>query len=188
MITLELRRHSVKDGVGGYAIGPRGYDLARQVGVELRGRNFTHFFVSPLWRTQQTLAAMAEGAEDFDLQFGPFLFPPHVRATEHDGMALWGGVCKEAEQEGEDMYAAVRQVAPQVVLDIARDGGRLFREWAEALPHNASVLVIGHSPYLEMIVEDVTGIALRAFAPCEGATLAWDGRVWTLVRECRLRS
>lgn len=62
MKTIEFRRHSIKDGTGNYMIGPNGYAFARRVGErQLRDRGFTHFFVSTLWRTRQTLAAFAEG-------------------------------------------------------------------------------------------------------------------------------
>ncbi len=130
---------------------------------------------------------MAEGALDFALQFGPSMFPPHPRATEQDAMGLWMGVCRQAEQEGEDMFQAVREASPEMVLDIARDGGRLFREWAETLPPESNVLAIGHSPYLEMIVEDVTGVVLSALAPCEGVRMSFEQGIWTLLEECRIK-
>lgn len=69
MKIIECRRHSIKDGTGGYMVGPKGYAFARRVGeAHLRGRDFSHYYVSTLWRTHQTLAAFAEGAGDLDAQ------------------------------------------------------------------------------------------------------------------------
>lgn len=108
MKTIEFRRHSIKDGTGGYMIGPQGYAFARRVGeAQLRGRGFRHFFVSSLWRTHQTLAAFAEGAGDFDLKRVPEFDPFFLAAEpEEDAIMLWRGACHIAELAGQDMMSA----------------------------------------------------------------------------------
>lgn len=177
MKTIECRRHSVKDGTGGYMLGPKGYAFARRVGEhQLRGRDFSHFYVSTLWRTHQTLAAFAEGAGDFDLkrapEFDPFF---QIAESEEDAIALWHGVCHAAEMAGEDMMAASMRYEKNRVDRIARLVTDAFRAWVAALPEDANVLMVGHSPLLEFVPYGLFGVVLPALRECNGFRIVEEG-------------
>ncbi len=177
MKIIEFRRHSVKDGTGGYMLGEKGYALARAVGEkQLRGQDFSHFFVSPLWRTHQTLAAFAEGAGDFDLKFAPAFDPFHKVVAEHeDAICLWHGVCRLAEMAGEDMMLASLTQEKDRVDRIAKLATDAFVAWIETLPEDAHVLVVGHSPLLEFLPYGLLGTVIPALKECNGFRLTHDG-------------
>lgn len=176
MKTIEFRRHSIKDGTGNYMLGPEGYAFARRVGErQLRGRGFTHFFVSTLWRTHQTLAAFAEGAGDFDIrrvpEFDPFFM---IAEGEEDAIALWHGACRIAELAGQDMMTASLQYEKARVDNVARLVMDAFRTWLAALPDGANVLMVGHSPLSEFVPYGLFGVVLPGLRECNGFRIIED--------------
>lgn len=160
---IECRRHSIK--LRG-RIGPDGHAFARAVGArQLRGRGFTAFYASHLWRTHQTLAAFDEGAGDFALYFTPvpyefFLDWPELRD-------LWQG-CHAASKRGEDMLLAAFSLDRKLSEHAAKEGARKFRQWVARLPEDAKVLLVGHSPYLELVLYGLTGHVIPALKECQG--------------------
>ncbi|NBS41486.1 phosphoglycerate mutase family protein [bacterium] len=177
MKTIEFRRHSIKDGTGGYMLGSHGYAFARRVGEkQLRGRGFTHFFVSTLWRTHQTLAAFAEGAGDFDIkrvpEFDPFF---EISGKEEDAIALWHGACRTAEMAGLDMMSESLQYEKTRVDNVARLVVDAFRPWLAGLPDGANVLMVGHSPLSEFVPYGLFGVVLPGLRECNGFRLIEDG-------------
>jgi len=170
---FEFRRHSIKDGPTGREIGPNGYALARAVGrAQLRGRAFDRYFVSVFWRTQQTLAAFAEGAGDFALKLGPELLPIYLDWPEL--RQLWH-VCRQAELRGEDLMRAALLHDEALTRRAATEAGRLFGQWSGAFPDGAKVLIVGHSPYLEFIPFGLLGAQLSSLKECQGYRLLVDG-------------
>lgn len=176
MKTIEFRRHSIKDGTGGYMLGPQGYAFARRVGeAQLRGRGFSHFFVSSLWRTHQTLAAFAEGAGDFDLMRVPE-FDPMFQITEgeYDAIELWHGACRIAEMAGQDMMAASLQYEKTRVDALAQLVVGAFRPWIDSIPEGSTVLFVGHSPLSEFVPYGLFGTVLQALRECDGFRIVED--------------
>ncbi len=178
---LEFRRHSLKDGPTGREIGPHGYDLARAVGhAQLRGRGFNRFFVSVFWRTQQTLAAFAEGAGDFAPEVGAELSP--IYADWPELRPMWR-YCRQAEKRGEDLVLAALRHDERLARRAAAEAGRLFMAWSATLPDGAKVLTVGHSPYLELIPFGLLGVQLPSLRECEGFRLLVEGPGVTLDAE-----
>ncbi len=176
--TFEFRRHSIKDGPGGDVIGPRGYALARSIaGQDLRGRDFGGFFVSSYWRTVQTMAAFAEGAGDFALKFQPDPAPIYLDWPEL--RPLWRA-CRQAELRGEDLLQAALQHDAALTRRAAAAVADRFRQWACSVDDGRNYLVVGHSPYLEMLVLGLFGLTLASLRECRGFRVAFDGRVFEL--------
>lgn len=168
MKIIELRRHGRKTAPGDAPLSEEGVAHATQMGWEaLHGKDFTQFFVSPLVRTTQTLEAFARGAGDFRLQ-DVAIFPPHAVSELPDAMELWNGPCHEAEKRGEDMLTCALASSPQVAKRIADASAKAFRDWIATLPENARVLVVHHSPFLELMVYGLFGVRLPQLQPLEG--------------------
>ncbi len=180
MRSVFLYRHSKKVGHGDVHLSDEGIKLARQLGEDqLRGHRFTHFFVSSRQRTLDTFAALRDGAGDFpDRQ--PEVFPLHsqVFSTE-DAMQLWEGVCNAAEQKGEDMLLAALQKDTVRAQRLSKQAGEAFRTWINALPEAAQVLVIDHSPAIELIVLNLFGITLTQLQPCDGVKIVENDGTFT---------
>jgi len=176
--TFEFRRHSIKDGPGGNAIGPHGYALARLIGSqELRGRDFNGFFTSTYWRTVQTMAAFAEGAEDFVLKFQPELAPIYL---EWPGLKPLWHACHLAEMRGEDMLQTALHHDEALTRRAAEAVADRFKQWACSLDDGMRCLIVGHSPYLEMLVLGLFGLELPGLKECRGFRIVFDGRVFEL--------
>lgn len=176
--TFEFRRHSIKDGPTSAAIGPKGYAFARAVGAaQLRGRAFNAFFTSGFWRTQQTLAAYAEGAGDFRIKFTPQSPPIYVERS--DVWELWR-ICREAEIRGEDMMTAALAHDGGLVHHLASEVAALFRTWAATFDGVTHALVVGHSPHMEILAFGLSGTVLPGLKECEGIRIAFDGGAATV--------
>lgn len=176
--TFEFRRHSIKDGPTSAAIGPKGYAFARAVGAaQLRGRGFNAYFASGFWRTQQTLAAYAEGAGDFRIKFTPQSPPIYVERS--DVWELWR-ICREAEIRGEDMMAAALAHDGGLVRHLSSEIAAMFRAWSAAFDGGAHVLIVGHSPHMEILALGLSGSVLPGLKECEGVRVALDGGVATV--------
>ncbi len=174
-IVFEFRRHSIKDGPARGMIGPRGWSFAREVGRrQLRGKGFTHFFGSTLWRTHQTLAAFDEGAGDFHCKWTP----------EHAGfyvelpglMELWKA-CAIGAKRGIDMMQTALTHDPELADRAAKACAAKFGEWLPSFPDGAHVLVVGHSPNMELLALGLTGLVMPGLSECRGfrLTLGGDG-------------
>lgn len=181
MKNIYLLRHSTKVTVGDSALSREGLELAKNVGLtKLLGKQFTHLYVSPLSRSIDTLKALAEGAGDFPKQ-EPSIFPPHSVSITLDGMALWEGVCHEAEKAGQDMMRAAMTKDKDRAEKIASKGGAAFKEWLASIPDGSNVLVVHHSPFLELIAYNLFGEVLRQLQPCEGFRVIEENGVLTLL-------
>jgi len=172
-IVFEFRRHSIKDGPARGMIGPRGWRLAREVGRrQLRGKGFTHFFGSTLWRTHQTLAAFDEGAGDFRFK----------RTPEHAAfyvdlpglMELWKA-CADGAKRGIDMLQTALTRDPELADRTAKACAGKFRAWLPSFPDGARALIVGHSPNMELLALGVTGIIMPGLSECQGFRLTVDG-------------
>lgn len=171
--TFEFRRHSIKDGPTSAAIGPKGYAFARAVGAEqLRGRAFNAFFASGFWRTQQTLAAYAEGAGDFRIKFTPQSPPIYVERS--DVWDMWR-ICREAEIRGEDMMAAALAHDGGLVRQLSTEVAALFRSWSATFDSGTHALIVGHSPHMEILALGLSGSVVPGLKECEGIGIALDG-------------
>lgn len=174
MKSIEFRRHSVRDGATGHLVGPLGMKLARLVGEQqLRGRAFTSFTVSFLWRTTQTMVGFDEGAGDFK---PPRHLAPQVSLHEHrsikdDAMGLWYGPGRKAKAEGRDMLLAALEEEPAATNVLAADYKQIVLAWLDSLPENTRALVVGHSPALEILAYGVTGITIPQLQFCDGFRL-----------------
>lgn len=166
---IEIRRHSIKDGAKHGTIGSKGYALARAVGEQqLRGKRFNAYFASNLWRTHQTLAAFDEGAGDFAIYLTPK--QPDIYLSWPELPTLWRG-CHAASERGEDMVLAALDLNRDLAERVAAEGARLFREWTSALPENAKALLVGHSPYLELICFGMHNVVIPGLKECQGFRL-----------------
>lgn len=177
--TAQLRRHSIKDGVVGGTIGLNGFALSRAVGrKQLRGCKFTHCFASDLWRTHQTLAGFSEGAGDLPIYFTPR--QPDIYLIEWPELiGLWQK-CHKAAKRGEDMLQAAFAEDRDLVERAAIAGAQKFRAWVETLPEDANVLVVGHSPYMEILIYGLTGIVIPALKECQGVRVRFDDTLGTV--------
>ena len=172
-IVFEFRRHSIKDGPARGMIGPRGWALAREIGRrQLRGRDFTHFFGSTLWRTHQTLAAFDEGAGDFRCKRTPEHAAFYVELPGL--MELWKS-CAIGAKQGIDMMQTALSRDPELADRTAKACAERFREWLPSFPDGARVLVVGHSPNMELLALGVTGQIMPGLSECRGFRMAVDG-------------
>lgn len=57
----------------------------------------------------------------------------------------------------------------------AAEGSRRFREWGATLGADADVLVVGHSPYMELVLRGLTGHTIPALKECQGFRVHADG-------------
>lgn len=181
MKTIELRRHSIKSGPGDSNLSQAGIAFAERVGeLALRNRNFTHLLVSSLQRTGDTMAAFARGAGDFSMtETGLFLTNPDVFGTEN-ALQLWHGVCYQAELAGEDMMTAILTQDKTEAERITADATTQFRLWLDSLSVDAQVLVIHHSPSLELLAYGLFGVVLPQLQPCDGFRITIRGEQLTL--------
>jgi phosphohistidine phosphatase SixA len=177
-VEFEFRRHSIKDGPAKGMIGPKGFALARDVGrLQLRNRGFTHFFASSLWRTHQTLAAFDEGAGDLRFKATP----------EHAGfyldwpelMVLWR-VCADGANRGEDMLQTALFHDPALANRTVVAVAEKFREWAKSFPDNSRILVVGHSPYMELIPVGLLNVIIPGLKECQGFRITVYGDLYTV--------
>ncbi len=172
-IEIEFRRHSIRDGANPQMIGPLGYKLTRLAGEhQLLGKNFSHFFVSPLYRTHQTLAAFAEGAQDFDLKYAPPVAPLNVVSS--DTQILWK-TCWEASKNGVDLMGAAFSTHAEIAEKVAVSMTDLFKTWSSEFADNSRILVVGHSPALELMLYGATGIKIPSLSFCEGFRIIKKG-------------
>lgn len=157
--TIEIRRHALK-GTGSQKdmLSPEGYEQARQVGMDMRDRGFTHIVTSSYFRTAQTAVAMAEGAGDFTatkLVVSQALFT--------DRMDEWMAYHKE--------HGAV--VKPESDL-IEEEAGRMandLKNLVNALPDGSRLLCVGHTPFVETLVYGLTGKVIDPLGECEGVEI-----------------
>lgn len=174
--TVHFHRHSIKDGHNAKFLGPAGYALSRLFGAErLRGRGFTAFCVSDIWRTHQTLAGLDEGAGDFRYAHatGPTLAPFNGVNKLPQAVRLWEGPCRIAEDDGGDMLRACLMHDDSSTRYIAHLLGRAVSDWMlKELPPGARALVIGHSPMLEMIAFDLFGEKIAPLDFLDGFRIA----------------
>lgn len=180
-VKFEFRRHSIKDGPTSASIGPKGYKFARAVGRrQLRGKAFTHYFASTFWRTQQTLAAFAEGAGDFAMKLGPSAPPIYLNRQE-----IWDmwTVCAAAERRGEDLVRAALAHNAPLVERASAEIALLFKGWATEFGDGHHVLVVGHSPHMEFLVRGLNGGTIPPLKECQGFRVKVDERSSCLV-EC----
>lgn len=171
MIEFEFRRHSIKDGATPHLVGPKGHRLARAVGErQLRGRGFTGFFASGLFRTHQTMVGFGEGAGDFvllkRLQSAP------INLDDERSMAFYRGISK-AEGRGEDLFQAAFAFDREWTEHMAREMARIFREkWLPEFKDGDKVLVVNHSPSMEIFLFGmVPGLIIPGMKECEGFRL-----------------
>jgi broad specificity phosphatase PhoE len=186
MKTVELRRHSTKLGSGDTDLSHVGVWLAEKVVEhELRNKGFTLLFESPLKRTKETLAAFSKSAGDFP-KIAPELFPPHMEVSEtEEGMYLWSGVCHHAERENADMMQAALEGEPERTNALARKAATAFKRWLSALPENTNVLVVGHSPFIEIVAFGLFEKVIPQLQPCEGIRIVEQDQGYQLA-ELRL--
>ncbi len=182
MKIVEFRRHSIKRHNGNTSIGVEGYELARKVGSQcLRGKMFTAFYTSTLWRTIQTLAAFAEGAGDFNIWWAPEVFPLHrLYSDTPAAMQLWDGACKTAEKKGGDMFQALLKKESSAANRLASQTARAFKIWLSKQPNKSNILVVGHSPFSELVALGLFGVTLPQLQPCDGFRIIEDRGVLRL--------
>lgn len=178
-IIFEFRRHSIKDGPKTGMIGPKGWALAREVGKRhLRGRAYTHFFASPLWRTHQSLAAFDEGAGDFKLRQTPAIAPYLVDTRELHGLGELWMACHKGAKQGIDMMETAFETNAVLCERLATLSSRRFREAIPKFKDGSHVLIVGHSPNMELMVKGLTDMRIHGLAECEGFVLDWqDGHI-----------
>lgn len=184
MKSVELRRHSRKVSDGNVGLSEGGIAFAESVGATmLKGRHFTHLFVSSLPRTVDTLRAFSDGAGDFP-RVKPRVFFEHfdVFATD-EGLRLWQGVCHEAERKGEDMMMAALKEDAQSAEHVAALAATTFREWIELLPQDANALVVHHSPSIELLAYGLFGVVIPQLQPCEGVRIVAEDNLQLLTLE-----
>jgi len=121
------------------------------------------------------MLAFAEGAGDFTVtEIGRFLTDPDVFGTDN-ALQLWHGVCYQAELNGEDMMTAIMEQDSVEAEHIASNATAQLRLWLNSLPADAQVLVVHHSPSLELIAYGLFGITLPQLQPCDGFRILVDG-------------
>lgn len=174
MRTFEFRRHADKDGdEARQMIGPVGFKFACLVGEhDLRGQAFTDFFCSNRFRTPQTLTGFALGAGDFRLKYNPEHAPIYPRVAGAEAMFR---ACSEAEGRGEPIYRAARLFDESLVREMGRTAAGMFRAWAAELPPDARVLVVGHSPSMEILLFGLCNMVIPSLKECQGFVLKVDG-------------
>ncbi len=166
MTTFEFRRHSIKDGDKMGTVGSLGKLFARAVGQEfLIGKQFDNFFVSAVPRTMQTLEAFAEGARWTDVERKASVAPLYVLSP---GLQQMWNICHKAEKAGDDMVAAAFAFDADLAEETSATVVQLFKEWVLSLPRDARVLVVGHSPHLELLVYGLTRVRLAGLKECQG--------------------
>lgn len=168
MKRIALYRHSTKTQPGDADLSPEGIALAKTVGASLRGKGFTHLFVSSLSRTRETIDLFAQGAGDFP-EVPYALFPPHTDVSStKEGLSLWGGACNRAEHQGNDMMRAALQEEPILSQKMAEEGAESFRKFVGFLPEEANALVVDHSPFLELLAYGLFDVVMKQLDFCEG--------------------
>jgi hypothetical protein len=164
--SFEFRRHSIKDGACRGTIGPRGFALAREVGrQQLRGRAFTGFFASALWRTHQTLVAFDEGAGDFNLKKTPPHAPIYLDWPEMED--LWRRYHRDTKSDDDLLVAALTYDA-SLTAKASTAVAEKFTQWARSQAADVNILVVGHSPYMELIPYGLWGLQIPSLKECQG--------------------
>jgi len=181
MKRIELYRHSIKTQPGNADLSPDGVTLAEKIGEGLRGKAFTHLFVSSLKRTQDTMDAFARAAGDFPhVPYAVFL--PHTSVSNtQEGLSLWSGACNRAEHRGEDKMRAALKEEPEIAQRVAKEGAESFRRFVEQLPDGACALVVDHSPFLELVVYGLFDVVMKQLGFCEGFVIEEHDGVLKLV-------
>jgi len=149
--------------------------MAERIGKEyLRGRHYTHLFMSPVSRTRETMDLFARGAGDFPLvEPHIFLESNDVFSTD-DAMRLWSGVCHEAEMIGKDMMRAALEQDTDRAYRISAEAAVEFKKWLDKLPDGAHVFVVYHSPSIELLIYGLFDVILPQLQFCEGILIAED--------------
>lgn len=169
MKTIQFRRHSIKQGPGDTDLSEEGIKLAEEIGRRsLQKKNFNRIFVSTLKRTQDTAMGFMRGAGDFP--DAPLLtFQPGVEVGgTKEALALWSGVCNRAEHAGEDMLQAALKKELVAARNIATQSAISFKKWLASLPDETRTLVVGHSPFMELMVYGLFEEILPQLDYCEG--------------------
>lgn len=97
------------------------------------------------------------------------LFQPGVEVGgTKDALELWGGVCNQAEHAGQDMLQAALKKEPILSQDIATKSAASFKRWLALIPDGARALVVGHSPFMELMVYGLFKKILPQLDYCEG--------------------
>ncbi|MEK7545774.1 MAG: hypothetical protein AAB554_01700 [Patescibacteria group bacterium] len=169
--SFEFRRHSIKDGPGNRTLGPRGFALARAVGKrQLRGRGFTDCFATNFWRTVQTLVAFDEGAGGVGgITWMPDVPPIYAGHDRPDVRAMFRE-CRAAEIDGRKMLDTALALHPDLCHEIGIAMKSAFLDWNDALPDDANVLIVGHSPSLEFLARAFS-IPIGSLRECQGFRL-----------------
>ncbi len=176
-ITVEFRRHSIRDAVDLGSVSELGMRLARSIGEKrLRGKKFTHFFTSPIWLTQQTLVAFAEGAGDFRLIATPP--PAPIYAQQNKKLRSLLVACRMAELKGKELLPAAFAYDRGTVVSTALLMAQMFSDWMMSLPDGSHVLIVGHSPEMEFIPFGLIDVVIPSLKSCESFRLQWrDGKL-----------
>jgi broad specificity phosphatase PhoE len=172
VITLEVRRHSLRKNTGGSQLSQAGVELARKVGESIGPFAVVATSVSP--RTRETAVAMGFAVD-------------HECVT----LATDPGVYAESEQSpwwlDEHPFAALAKVLETggAYHRYAHALAALWRDLLTPLADGQAVLVVGHSGELEAgLVACLPGADHRAWgkslACCEGARLTFDTRFRTI--------
>lgn len=161
----EFRRHSRKDSPCGKRIGPEGMRLARHIGAtELRDRAFTHFFIGQ-WRTVQTLAGFDEGAGDFHKLVHTAPVAPFY--TFHPGLPAAYRRWHKIDTLGGDIVAHAFAADGVLAVEVAQESKKRFLDWDLWQADGDHVLVVGHSPEMELLLYGLTGAIIPQLAPCQ---------------------
>src|SRR3989339_275740 len=135
---------------------------------------FDLYVVSEAFRTIQTLAALAVGAEWV------------VQTLKI--MDLWGATpyewkCAVEKAGGSKELADLRSSNPGFFSVTSLRLSLTFWEIRGFVEEEGSVLFIGHSPTTEMLVLSLTGKEIIPLGECEGVELEVEGKVVQIVRE-----
>jgi broad specificity phosphatase PhoE len=173
--TVEFRRYSTDKSLTSMPPFFDGVQLAEVVGrVQLKARSFTSLFVSPTRHTGQTLNAFARGAGDFP-NVMPNLFLPYMRTGRSPAaLKFWNGICAEAERGRFDAMEAAKERCPDEFEALSKHSARTFISWLGEQPRNINALVVGHSPFIEMIGYGFLGVRIPQLQPCDGYRLFVD--------------
>lgn len=158
MRTLDLRRHSTKDGDVKDTIGPQGLALAHSEGLKA-STVYSKGFHGPLIRTCQTLYAFAEG-----LGYVPEPQPAMAELGDDDlFVQIATPEFREAVKGGATYFQAL----------LATHGEPKAKEWAataaegickmfDVMVEGEDAVAFGHSPLIELVIWRLLGYDLPA--------------------------
>jgi hypothetical protein len=66
------------------------------------------------------------------------------------------------------MLQAALDEEPDLTNNIASKAATSFQRWIASLPDGSHALVVGHSPFMELIAYGLFGKILKQLQPCEG--------------------